>query len=61
MITEKILLGKFQKNEFRAIVYCVNDNKKFRFVIDFTKETFMEVLYYLQTMFSFPKEEIECV
>lgn len=61
MITEKILLGKFLNNEFRAIVYRVNGNEKFRFVIDFTKETFMEVLYYLETMFSFQKEEMECV
>ena len=61
MKTEKILLGKFLSNEFRAIVYQNSQNKKARHVIDFAEETFMEVLCYLETTFSFPKEKIECV
>ena len=61
MKTEKILLGKFLDNEFRAIVYQNSQNKAARHVIDFAEKTFMEVLYYLETTFSFPKEEIEYV
>lgn len=61
MKTERILLGRLLDGEHRAIVYASDKKKHARMVVDFTEETFMEVLYFLETFFSFPKEEIEYV
>lgn len=61
MKTERILLGRLLDGEHRAIVYASGGKEHARMVVDFTKETFMEVLYFLETFFSFPKEEIEYV
>lgn len=61
MITEKILLGKLLDEEYRAIVYASKGNEHSRMVIEFANKTFMEILYFLETFFSFPKEEIEYV
>lgn len=61
MKTEKILLGKLLDGEYRAIVYRREGHTTQRYVINFMKQTFMEILYYLETTFSFAKEEIEYV